>query len=121
MADPNRNTAGADAVEKLGQVMGEGMDQQVETVSRWVDTVIEFGVTYGFQLIGALVFLAIGLKAASWAGGRVAKLLEARKIDVTLARFIGNVVKVVGIVFLVIITLGNFGAPRRIPYFSEVG
>jgi len=36
-------------------------------------------------------------------------LLEARKIDVTLARFIGNVVKVVGIVFLVIITLGNFG------------
>jgi len=109
MADPNRNTAGADAVEKLGQVMGEGMDQQVETVSRWVDTVIEFGVTYGFQLIGALVFLAIGLKAASWAGGRVAKLLEARKIDVTLARFIGNVVKVVGIVFLVIITLGNFG------------
>lgn len=36
-------------------------------------------------------------------------MLEARKIDVTLARFIGNVVKVVGIVFLVIITLGNFG------------
>ena len=60
-------------------------------------------------MIGALVFLAIGLKAASWAGGRVAKILEARKIDVTLARFIGNVVKVVGIVFLVIITLGNFG------------
>lgn len=116
MADPKNQITGADTVEKLGQVMGEGMDQQVETVSRWVDTVIEFGVTYGFQLIGALVFLAIGLKAASWAGGRVAKILEARKIDVTLARFIGNVVKVVGnvvkvvgIVFLVIITLGNFG------------
>jgi len=109
MADAKNGSAGADAVEKLGQVMGEGMDQQVETVSRWVDTVIEFGVTYGFQLIGALVFLAIGLKAASWAGARVARVLEARKIDVTLARFIGNVVKVVGIVFLVIITLGNFG------------
>lgn len=109
MVDHKKMPDSADAVQKLGQVMGEGMDQQVETVSRWVDTVIEFGVTYGFQLIGALVFLAIGLKAASWAGGRVARILEARKIDVTLARFIGNVVKVVGIVFLVIITLGNFG------------
>ena len=48
MADPKNQITGADTVEKLGQVMGEGMDQQVETVSRWVDTVIEFGVTYGF-------------------------------------------------------------------------
>ncbi|MBT3238951.1 MAG: mechanosensitive ion channel family protein [Rhodospirillaceae bacterium] len=83
--------------------------QQVETVSRWVDTLIEFGITYGFQILGALFFLFVGLKAAGWAGRKVSGLLEGKNIDPTLGRFIGNVIKVVLIIFLVIITLGNFG------------
>ncbi len=94
--------------EAVAQVE-EQLAHQVETVSKWVDTLIEFGVTYGFQIFGALVFLFIGLKVAGWAGRRVAGLLEIKEIDQTLARFIGNVVKIVGVVFLVIITLGNFG------------
>jgi small conductance mechanosensitive channel len=36
-------------------------------------------------------------------------LAQARKIDVTLARFLGNAVKILLVVMLVIITLGNFG------------
>lgn len=83
--------------------------QQVETVSKYVDMLAEFAIEYGFQILGALVFLLIGLKIASMIGRRVATVLEKRKVDVTLARFIGNVVKIVCIVFLIIITLGNFG------------
>jgi len=83
--------------------------KQVETVSRWVDTLIEFAVTYGFQIVGALFFLFIGLKVAAWAGRRVAGILDAKNVDPTFGRFIGNVIKVVMVVFLVIITLGNFG------------
>ena len=51
----------------------------------------------------------IGLKVASWAGARVGKSLGAKDIDQTLARFLGNIVKIVMVVFLIIITLGNFG------------
>jgi len=83
--------------------------EHLDTVSKYVDLLVEFGIEYGFQLLGALVFLLIGLKVASWIGGRVTLILEKREIDITLARFIGNVVKIVAIVFLVIITLGNFG------------
>ncbi|MBO6520009.1 MAG: mechanosensitive ion channel family protein [Rhodospirillales bacterium] len=83
--------------------------EHLDTVSKYVDLLVEFGIEYGFQILGALVFLLIGLKVASWIGGRVTKMLEGRNVDVTLARFIGNVVKIVCIVFLVIITLGNFG------------
>ena len=83
--------------------------KQVETVSRWVDTLIEFAITYGFQILGALLFLFIGLKVAAWVGRKVAGILDAKKVDPTFGRFIGNVVKVVMVVFLVIITLGNFG------------
>ena len=82
---------------------------QVETVSVWLDKLIEFGVTYGFQILGALVFLLVGLKAAGWGGARISKILERRDIDQTLARFVGSMVKVIAVVFLVIITLGNFG------------
>ena len=89
--------------------LGGAVDQQVETVSRWVDTLIEFSVTYGFQIFGALIFLFVGLKVAAWAGSRVGKSLDAKNIDQTLARFLGNIVKIVMIIFLVIITLGNFG------------
>lgn len=87
----------------------EQIAQQAENVSALVDKLIEFGVTYGFQILGALVFLFIGLKLAGWAGRRVGGALETKNIDHTLARFLGNVVKIVGVVFLVIITLGNFG------------
>ncbi|MBT3305816.1 MAG: mechanosensitive ion channel, partial [Alphaproteobacteria bacterium] len=83
--------------------------QQVETVSRWIDSLIEFAVTYGFQIVGALVFLFIGLKVSSWAGRRVARVLDAKKVDPTLGRFIGNIIRVVMIIFVAIITLGNFG------------
>jgi len=83
--------------------------EQLGTVSKYVDMLVQFGIEYGFQILGALVFLLIGLKIASMVGLRVNKVLEGRGIDVTLARFIGNVVKIVAIVFLVIITLGNFG------------
>ncbi len=83
--------------------------EQLDAVSKYADILVEFGIEYGFQLLGGLVFLLIGLKVASWIGGRVALMMEARDVDITLSRFIGNVVKIVAIIFLVIITLGNFG------------
>ena len=85
------------------------MEEQIQSVTGVVDAIIDFGVTYGFQLFGAIVFLVIGLKLAGWAGGQPAKFAEARNLDQTLARFFGNVVKVVLVVFVAAITLGNFG------------
>ena len=85
------------------------MEEQIQSVTGVVDAIIDFGVTYGFQLLGAIVFLVIGLKLAGWAGGQTAKFAEARNLDQTLARFFGNVVRVVLIVFVAVITLGNFG------------
>ncbi|MDH5748179.1 MAG: mechanosensitive ion channel family protein [Rhodospirillales bacterium] len=85
------------------------MEKNIQTISTLIDKVIEFAVTYGFQILGALVFLVIGLKAASWAGRKISQLTESRNVDSTLARFIGNVTKLIVVVLIVIITLGNFG------------
>ena len=85
------------------------MQKEIETVSKLVETVVEFLVAYGFQIVGALAFLGVGLVLANWVGKQVAKVARAKNIDVTLSGFIGNVVKLVLIAFLAIITLGNFG------------
>jgi small conductance mechanosensitive channel len=85
------------------------MEIELETLTRLVNQGSEFAVAYGFQILGALVFLVIGLKVAGWLGGKASQLCERKGVDVTLSRFIGNVVKIVLLVFVLIATLSNFG------------
>lgn len=87
----------------------ENIEQNIEALSRLIDTLIEFAVAYGFQFLGALVFWFIGLKAANWAGRKVVAMAGAKDVDPSLARFIGNIVKVVVLAIIIVITLGNFG------------
>lgn len=85
------------------------MDEQIETVSKWVDVVVNFLVAYGFQILGALLVLVIGLKIAGWTGAKTTRLISKRNIDVTLARFAGNLTKIVIVALVIVVTLGNFG------------
>lgn len=43
------------------------MDQEIKTLSVLLDQLIGFVVAYGFQILGALVVLILGLKLADWA------------------------------------------------------
>lgn len=104
MADQPANVASG-GVEALG----ENLEENLESIERLVETLIEFSVAYGFQILGALVFLFIGLKLAGFAGNKIQNLAEKKKLDQTLSRFVGSIVKLVIVVVLVIITLGNFG------------
>ncbi len=87
----------------------ENVNENIETVSVWIDFATDFAVEYGFQILGAIVFLLVGLLVANWIGNRLIGLAMAKNIDVTLSQFLGSVVKAVLIVLLIIITLGNFG------------
>ncbi|MCR9221049.1 MAG: mechanosensitive ion channel family protein [Alphaproteobacteria bacterium] len=89
--------------------LGDTVEQNLEAVGRGVDFVLEFALAYGFQIMGALIFLVIGLKVSGWAGRKITALARAKQLDETLAKFTGNLVKLVLIAMLVIITLGNFG------------
>lgn len=87
----------------------EQVEQQLETAGKLIEALVEFAVAYGFQLLGALVVLIIGLKIAGWAGKRTTRFSLSKHIDETLAKFIGGLVKLVLVAFVIIITLGNFG------------
>lgn len=81
----------------------------LESLETLIDTLTEFGVEYGFQILGALVFLLIGIKISGWLSKKLTKVALDKGLNQTLAYFIGNVAKIILITLLVIVTLGNFG------------
>ena len=91
------------------ETVEETVQENIEMISGLVETLVEFGVAYGFQILGALVVLVIGLKVAGWIAGRTVRFGEAKGLDITLVKFMGATVRILVIVLVVIITLGNFG------------
>ncbi|MEQ8194118.1 MAG: mechanosensitive ion channel [Rhodospirillales bacterium] len=85
------------------------MEEQVQALSKFVDAIIEFAVKYGFQILGALVFFIIGIKIAGWCAAKIKSLLERKDLDPTLVKFAGGIVRLLVVIVIVIITLGNFG------------
>jgi small conductance mechanosensitive channel len=89
--------------------MQEEIQQEIETVGVLLDQAIAFVVAYGFQILGALVVLFVGLKLANWAARKTVELGANRELDPTITKFAGNVVRIALIAIVVIITLSNFG------------
>ena len=96
------------------------MDINIESVEALVDALVEFAVTYGFQIMGALVVLVIGLMVSGWIGRRTVAFGAKRGFDPTLTKFAGNVVRVILIAVVIIITLGNFGITIA-PFIAMAG
>ena len=85
------------------------MQQEIQTLGVLLDQVIAFVVAYGFQILGALVVLFVGLKLANWAARKTVELGARRDFDPTITKFAGNVVRIALVAIVVIITLSNFG------------
>jgi len=69
------------------------MKIELAQVEKYMDLIIEFGVKYGFQVIYAIIILIIGLIVARWLANMIVRVCEARKLDITLSRFLGSVVR----------------------------
>ena len=96
------------------------MEQELETIQQIYNIVVEFVINYSFQIVGAIIILVVGAKIASWLGGLVTKLCEKKNIDITLARFLGSVVKILILTFVVIIAIGKFGISIA-PFIAALG
>lgn len=96
------------------------MKEEIETIEKLFDLIIEFTVNYGFQVFGAIVILIIGVIVARWLSKGVIKLCEKRKMDITLSKFLGNFVKILVLVFVLIIAMGKFGISIA-PFIALLG
>lgn len=85
------------------------MDKELATIQRFYDLVVDIVVQYSFQILGALVILFVGFKGAGWLARFTGRLCEKYAVDITLTRFLGNIVRILVLAFVVIIAIGKFG------------
>lgn len=96
------------------------MDKNLDALQSLVSQGAGFLVAYGFQILGAVIILVIGLLVARWVGRFVVGLCERRGLDVTLSRFFANIVRLLVLVFVVIIAMGKFGITIA-PFIAAIG
>ena len=96
------------------------MPEELAEVEKYKDIIIEFGVKYGFQVIYAIIILIIGLIVARWLGNMVVRVCETRKLDITFSRFLGSVVRLTLLAFVMIVVLGKFGITMT-PFIAAIG
>lgn len=100
--------------------MEQELKQEIEQLQVIYDTIVNFFVNYSFQLFGALIVLIIGLIIANRTAKFVAKICQSHDVDVTLARFITNVVKLFIIAIVGIICLKKVGISVT-PLLAAIG
>jgi len=72
------------------------------------ELVIDLLIGYGFQVLGALVILAVGAILGRWLGG-VADRLQARAMEPPLRLLIVRVLRITVMLFAVVVALDKLG------------
>lgn len=73
------------------------------------DVTLDLLVRYGFQVLGAIVILAVGLLLARWAGSMTARALERKALEPPVRLLLVRSVKVIVLIFTLVIALDKFG------------
>lgn len=96
------------------------MEQELATLQTLIDKIIEFSVDYSFQVVGALIILAVGILLGKWLARVTERICLKKNLDVTLSHFVAAFVKLLIILFAVIIALGKFGITIT-PFIAAIG
>lgn len=73
------------------------------------EKIVEFFVTYGIQIVGALLILAAGLAVSRWVGKLMQRWLESLALEPPVRTLIVRVVRLLVIVFTGVLALSKFG------------
>jgi small conductance mechanosensitive channel len=79
--------------------MGKTADKTIDAIGRIETRVVDFLTDYGFQIIGALIILAIGLVIAWWIGRALRQWLEKKNVEPPIIMLAVRVVRL--LIFLV--------------------
>ncbi|MDY6983165.1 MAG: mechanosensitive ion channel family protein, partial [Pseudomonadota bacterium] len=96
------------------------MEAELQQFQQIYVQVTTFLVEYSFQILGALIILALGYVVARRVGMLVESFMVRHHVDVTLSRFTGAGIKVLLIVMVVIIAMGKVGISVT-PFVAAVG
>ena len=100
--------------------MEEMVGAELANAERFYNIVLDFAVNYGFQVLGAIIILIIGIWVAGRVGLAVTTLCGKKNVDPTLSSFAGSTVKVIVLAGFIIISLGKFGISVT-PFIAAIG
>ena len=72
-------------------------------------TIINFFVAYGIQIVGALIILTCGLMAARWLGNMAARWLTRKKLEPPVRSLIVRIIQLLVMAFTLVMALEKFG------------
>ncbi len=96
------------------------MEEQVTALQKFINTVIEFLVGYSFQVLGAIIVLAVGFLIANWVHSLLIKFCQKQDLDITLSKFMAGFVRIMILAFALLIALGKFGITIT-PFIAALG
>ena len=96
------------------------MDQEIEQVTQIYNMITTYLVTYSFQILGAIIVMALGFMLGRKVSDMVYGVAEKRGIDVTLSRFFANCTRIIIIAAAFMIALPKLGI-QVTPFLAAVG
>lgn len=96
------------------------MKQEIEQFTAIYNTIVNYLVTYSFQILGAIFIFVIGIIVARKVANWVVNLCAKHHLDTTLSSFIASAVKIAIIAMVAIMALGKIGISVT-PLLATIG
>ncbi len=95
----------------LRRYMGKTTDQTLQTIDQIKNKIIDFLTDYGFQIIGALIILTIGILIAWWLGRVLNEWLGKKNIEPPIRMLAVRVVRLLVFGMTLVVALQKAGVP----------
>jgi len=96
------------------------MNEQVATVGRAKDVIVELAVRFGPRLLVALLILALGLAVSRWLSSWLARVLDRRELEPPIRLLLRRLVWLACITLFIIMALQNLGV-ELLPLIAGLG
>lgn len=94
--------------------------EELEVVQQVYQLIVNFMVTYSFQIAGAVIILIAGVIVGRSVANMLLRVMERRNVDVTLRQFIASTVRLAVLALFVIIALSKLGISIT-PLIAAIG
>lgn len=85
------------------------MFEEIEQLQSISDAIINYLIENGLQILVTILILIVGYLMAKKLGKAVEGLMVAKKVDITLSRFVGNSAHLVVLALVIMMVLGRLG------------
>ena len=84
------------------------------------DLTVDLIIRYGFQVLGAIVILGVGVLLARWVGTMTQRWLDRQRLEPPVRTLIVRFVRIVVLLFVLVVALDKFGV-QIAPLVAGIG